>query len=159
MPERLLPNNMLRKVPPACETGLLGEDPAPAAAPIAPRAPALESKFIIWLRKPESPALLARVASIAVEPAVNACCTELVDSPRFEANPRTTSGEMRSFRESSNELIGFPPDGKTIGIAGCSTGPVALRTQNFKGRRYGVDWRALRPSAAIPEAFRSPIRG
>src|ERR1700679_1768771 len=98
MPERLLPNSMFINVPPACETVLLADDPAPAAAPIAPRAPALESKFIMWLRKPESPALLARVASIAVEPVVNACCTESVDSTRLEPTHRTRSGEMRPFK-------------------------------------------------------------
>src|SRR5271154_346593 len=148
MPERLLPNNMLRNVPPACETVLLADDPAPAAAPIAPRAPALESKFIIWLRKPESPALLARVANIAVEPVVNACCTESVDSPRFEANPRTTSGEMRSFRESSNELIGFPPDEETIGIAGCSAGPAAL--QRIEGPEV---WSRLAGATSLAQRF------
>src|SRR5580700_5227289 len=150
MPERLLPNSMFINVPPACETVLLADDPAPAAAPIAPRAPALESKFIIWLRKPVSPALLARVASMAVEPVVNACCTESVDSPRFEANPRTTSGEMRSFRESSNELIGFPPDGKTIGIAGCSTGPVALRKRKFQGPEV---WSRLAGATNLAQRF------
>src|SRR6202789_1565271 len=140
MPERLLPNSMFINVPPACEPVLLADDPAPA----------LESKFIIWLRKPEAPALLARVASMAVAPVVNACCTESVDSPRFEANPRTTSGEMRSFRESSNELIGFPPDGKTIGNAGCSTGPVALRKRKFQGPEV---WSRLAGATNLAQRF------
>jgi hypothetical protein len=40
----------------------------PAVAPIALRALKVEIKFMIWLRKPGSWALLARVASIATEP-------------------------------------------------------------------------------------------
>ena len=51
---------------------LTAEEPLPAVAPIALRALKVEIKFMIWLRKPGSWALLARVASIATEPPCSA---------------------------------------------------------------------------------------